>query len=220
MKVHIEGKTASWFRRKLVEWGRNNYTEFPWRSAKSPIHQLIVELLLQRTRARQVVPVFTKLQKEFPTINDLHTMSEEDVTRLINPLGLHWRAPLLYRLIQTVATKHKGVVPDDYNTLLTLSGIGPYAASAFLSLHRNRRMAIVDSNVVRIYGRFFGFEYDGETRRKKWLLDLAESLIPTKAFRDYNYAVLDIARIICKRTPMCNECPLRTKCSHNLSGHR
>ena len=212
----IEGKRDEilWFRRRLLSWAIRNTDDFPWRTINSPIHQLIAEVLLQRTKAEQVVDVFNQIVKKYPTLKELSKLSEAELKKIIQPLGLHWRAKFLHRLIQRLWTYNRGVIPDDYEELVDLPAIGNYVASAYLSLHRNIRQSIIDSNVVRVYGRFFGFEYNNETRRKQWLVHVSEELTPKRKFKMYNYALLDFARKLCKKKPLCQSCPLNNRCKY------
>lgn len=167
---------------------------------------LATEVLLQRTRAEQVIPVYSNFKTRYPTAS---TLAKEDVHGLlgtIGSLGLRWRAPLMIKMAAIVA--ERGAPPESLAELAQLPGVGPYAAAAYLSFHRGRRAVIVDSNVVRWLGRVFSFETDGETRRKRWLIGLADDLTPKQSFRDYNYAVLDLAMKVCRARPLCHECPL------------
>jgi A/G-specific adenine glycosylase len=205
---------AEMFRKEMISWGKENYQNYPWRSAKEPIYQLIAEILLQRTRAEQVVPVFTSMIEKFPTLVDLSKMPIDEVQEAIQSLGLHWRARLIHGLIHTISVHYGGLIPESQDELMKLPGVGKYVSSAYQSFHRNHRAIIIDSNVVRIYGRFFGFEYDGETRRKKWLEDFADELTPKTLFKRYNYALLDFSKLICKRKPKCSMCPISQKCTH------
>jgi A/G-specific adenine glycosylase len=59
---------------------------------------------------------------------------------------------------------------------------GSYIASAYRSLHLRERDFIIDSNVIRLYGRFFGFSTDSETRRKRSFLELADRATPARRF--------------------------------------
>ena len=101
-----------------------------------------------------------------------------------------------------------GRVPDDYRTLTEVPGVGPYAAAAYLSLHTGKRAPIIDSNVVRLYGRFFGFDTGPETRRNKALIQLAERITPKRKFKEFNYALIDLTRAICGPRPDHDICPL------------
>jgi A/G-specific adenine glycosylase len=214
MQLNASKKNIVWFRTKVLNWGSSNFSEFIWRSSEIAIHQLLVEILLQRTKAEQVVPVFIELAENYPDIDSLSLLNESDLLDIIHPLGLHWRAPLLYKLIQAIKNDFNGKIPEDNIELQKLPGVGQYVSSSYLSLHRNKRAVIIDSNVVRVYARFFGFDFDGETRRKKWLYDLANKITPQRVFRKFNYALLDFAKSICKRPPACIVCSLKTKCAY------
>ena len=50
---------------------------------------------------------------------------------------------------------------DNKIDLLKLPGVGEYIASAFRSFHFGKREFIIDSNVVRLYGRFYGWRNTG-----------------------------------------------------------
>ncbi len=191
----------------MIRWGRRNFADFPWRrSGQSPWIALATEVLLQRTRAEQVVPVYRAFVEKYPEPEFLAREKPAELLNVVGRLGLHWRAPLMIQMARKIGPS--GEPPSSLEALVELPGVGPYAASAYLSLHRGRRAAIVDSNVVRWLGRVFGFKTDPETRRKAWLLRLAEDLTPARNFREYNYAVLDLAMKVCGPRPRCEECPL------------
>jgi A/G-specific adenine glycosylase len=121
-------------------------------------------------------------------------------------LGLHWRAKLLRDLGRALA-EGSGHVPDDYDELMALPGVGTYAASAWLSLHRSRRAVLVDSNIVRWLARMSGRPYDGETRRRVWVRELADEITPRQGVSRFNYALLDFTMLICRPLPRCGICP-------------
>jgi len=66
---------ATAIQERLLSWGADNRREFPWRT-RIPFWQgLLVEVLLQRTRAAQVSPVFDSLRRRFPVAQRLTTMT-------------------------------------------------------------------------------------------------------------------------------------------------
>ena len=169
--------------------------------------------MLQRTRADQVVPTFNRFRDRYPSPAALALASEEEFAGLVAPLGLRWRGRLLQQLAEEIV-RLDGALPLDQTALEALPGVGPYAAAATLSLHANRRAVPIDSNIVRVLCRLVGATYDGETRRKRWLRELADALTPPRAHRDYNYAVLDLAALVClPRNPKCDECPMLRWCA-------
>src|SRR5215216_6245883 len=83
-------------RRHLLRWGRANFQDYPWRQETDPWLTLVVELLLQRTRASQVVPVFREFRERYPTADSLVHAGHDAATAVMSRLGLHWRGRLLY----------------------------------------------------------------------------------------------------------------------------
>ncbi len=101
-----------------------------------------------------------------------------------------------------------GNPPETLAELLTLPAVGPYAAAAYFSFHLNKRGTIIDANVVRWLSRMVDKPMDGETRREKWLIELAEQFTPKRNVRQYNYAILDFSMQICAKIPKCEQCPI------------
>ena len=170
-------------------------------------------MLLQRTRAANVVPVYERFIERFPEATDLKTVTDAEIEALIYSLGLGWRAPLLKRLCDYLA-ETDGKCPRTYAGLIELPAVGPYVAAAVLSFHSGRRGVIIDVNVVRWLCRMVGAPMDGETRRKRWLIELAERLTPARDVGAFNYALLDFTMQICSKTPKCPACPLRDLCAY------
>ena len=198
-------------RRVLIRWGKKNYRPFPWRTPAEPWEGLIAEILLQRTKADSVVPVYHNFIARFSTPEKLSRASVTSIEKVIYPLGLRWRAPLLKALGKELAHRN-GEIPLDLDQLRTLPGVGTYVAAAWLGFHGGRRAFIVDANVVRLFCRLVAAPADGETRRKKWLISLADQLTPQKTWKVYNYAILDFTMQICRKKPACSLCPLNTLC--------
>ena len=211
MKPVLEHRSA--ITRALTRWGRRNARAYPWREELPLWQALIAEVMLQRTRAEQVAPTFNQFRERYPSPAALAQASGRELAELMKPLGLRRRGRLLHRLAQDIA-RLDGTLPRDQAALEALPGVGPYSAAATLSLHANRRAVLIDSNIVRVLCRLVGVAYDGETRRKRWLREMAEDMTPPRAHRDYNYAVLDLAGLVCLAgTPKCDECPILRWCT-------
>ena len=190
-----------------MTWGRSNFVDYPWRRRRhSRWLSLAAEILLQRTKAEQVVPVYRAFAEKYPEPRFLAREKPGALLDVVGSLGLRWRAPLMIRMAQRIEAA--GAPPDSLEELVSLPGVGPYAAGAYLSFHRDKRAVIIDANIVRWLGRVFGFATHPETRRKAWLIRLAEELTPQRSFRAYNYAVLDLSMKVCSTKPRCAECPL------------
>jgi A/G-specific adenine glycosylase len=103
-QTFFSDNTVRAVRRRLLRWGRRNYKEFPWRRPDQLWHALIAEILLQRTRAKNVIPVYENFITRFPTVDSLKGITLEAIEQIIYPLGLRWRAPLIKELCDSAQT--------------------------------------------------------------------------------------------------------------------
>lgn len=207
MKRHPEEETVRQIQKTLIQWKSDHSRDFPWRNPDRDWHGLIAEILLQRTRAESVVPVFREFAKRYPTIEAFADASEDELANLIEPLGLKKRASILSDLGKRLL--EIGEVPSNEEDLINLPGVGPYTAAAWISLHNGERAVLLDSNILRWLCRMIGRDYDRSLRREDWIRNLAERITPETSVREYNYAVLDLSREICTpRNPKCTDCPL------------
>jgi A/G-specific adenine glycosylase len=194
--------------KRIRRWGRMHFQDYPWRGRVDAYAGLIAEVLLQRTRASAVPAVFEKFLSRFPTPEHLARATEQEIAEVIYPLGLSWRVPLIATLGKRLAVMEK--IPRKYDELCALPGVGPYTAAAWLSFHGDRRGVLIDSNIVRWICRLVGrVDCDGETRRKKWLHEMANRLTPKRGVKAFNYALLDFTMTVCvPGKPRCEVCPL------------
>jgi len=167
--------------------------------------------MLQRTKADQVVPVYNEFVEIYPAFNNAQDEDPEKIIELISKLGLRWRAEKVIELLEALS-EIDGIIPQEKDKLIRLPGVGEYIANAFLSFHRGVKAPVTDSNAVRLWSRVIGFEPIGEIRRRKWFNELCLQLTPDRDFREFNYALLDFCRTVCKTKPVCKECPLTAIC--------
>lgn len=204
--------------RELLKWFDRHRRAFPWRETfdkPDPYVILFTEIMLQRTRAEQVVPVYLEFVKKYPTFRQLARAPDGQVLALFSKLGLNWRAQNVVRLIRTLEGRYGGEVPHDIVELKNLPAVGDYAAKAVLCYAFGDVLAPIDTNVVRIISRLFGLSMKSDTaRRSKRISELTESLMPRGRSRDLNLSLLDFAAEVCRPRPLCQVCPLREQCEY------
>jgi A/G-specific adenine glycosylase len=206
---------AEKFRESLLKWWKENGRNFPWRNTRNPYHILISEILLHRTRANQVVPVYKKFIKAFPTVQDLANANPEDVRRILRPLGLFWRNELISRMAHMIMTKFHGEIPYAKEDLEALPGVSHYIAAAVRCFSWSEAEPLLDTNTIRILGRIFGVRVTDASRRNKRFRQLYHNLIDTKHPREFNYAMLDLGALICTpKNPRCTVCPVNPQCTY------
>jgi A/G-specific adenine glycosylase len=212
---HLERVKIEWFRCQLRTWASGHLRDFPWRQTTEPYAILVAEFLLQKTEASTVAPIFETFIAQYPTLNALAVGQLEEVSQILQPLGLFFRAPRLYQCVEIVVKQHKGKIPNRETQLLTLPGIGKYTARSICANAFGQPLAVLDTNVARILERFFGIIGNRVKSRCKILWEAAELVAPDTEVGKWNLTLLDFGAAVCTaRNPNCGECPLRSKCSY------
>ena len=198
---------------KILEWWYKNRRDYPWRHERDPYRILIAEIMLQRTKADQVMPVYLEFLRKYPTIKELAKAKLEDIEYFFGKLGLRWRAKRVLEMAKYVAGKLDGRLPDKREELLKIPMIGEYMADAILSFAYGKDVAVVDANVVRVIERLLCIKPRGEARRDPRFRSIANMMLPKGKAREYNWAIIDFAALICTpRNPKCSTCPLKNDC--------
>jgi A/G-specific adenine glycosylase len=210
------------FRRLLIAWGKKNFRPFPWRATHDPYHLLMAEVMLHRTQASQVVPVYERFIKRFPDVQALARATKEQLHEALYSLGLKHRIDLIHQMAVELMTHFGGQVPKDKADLLSLTGVSDYIASAIRNFGWNLPEPLIDTNTVRVTGRVFMLEIKDSSRRNPRFRELISGLLDPDSPGAYNYALLDLADRICtkKRPPDCKHCPVLRWCMYgtiNLS---
>ena len=131
-------------------------------------------------------------------------------------LGLHWRSANLASAAEFVSDQFAGEVPDNWQELTAIPGVGDYIASAVLCFAFGRPSVLMDTNTVRIARRLLG---DPDLPNWRLRLGLHELAGPTGADVEWNQALLDLGALVCTaRAPKCDACPVRATCATGMRG--
>ena len=202
------------FRRKLLAWYRKHRRDLPWRRSDDPYAVWLSEVMLQQTRVETVRGYYERFLERFPTITDLAVADEEDVLKAWEGLGYYSRARNLHRAARTVVEDHGGALPDTYDGLLALPGVGAYTAAAVSSIVFDRPHPALDGNVMRVLSRLLRVE--GDLRRASTRAEMVragEALMPRTGAGDLNQALMELgARVCAPAQPRCPDCPVAHWC--------
>jgi A/G-specific adenine glycosylase len=202
------------FKSQIKGWFESNRRDFPWRRTTEPYRLLIAEMMLRRTRAGQVGPVYEQFIDSFRTPQELADAPPESVGAVLRPLGLTWRVPAFQLMARQLVIRYGGTVPHTRVELLSLPGVGDYVADAVRCFAYGEPVSIVDTNTVRVAGRYLGFSYGPDSRRLKAVKGAIGRLLDEAAPVESNLALLDFAATICKASkPICAKCPVATRCT-------
>ncbi|NDJ62929.1 MAG: A/G-specific adenine glycosylase [Chloroflexi bacterium] len=208
------------FDRELLAWYDRSAADLPWRGTRDPYRVWLSEIMLQQTQVETVKPYYADFLTAYPTVGALAAAPLDDVLKRWEGLGYYSRARNLHRAAQQVAQALDGEFPSEIDDLLKLPGIGRYTAGALASIAFDRRAPVLDGNVIRVLARLLDLPDDvtqAATQTALW--DHAERLLPDERAGDYNQALMDLGRMICKpRKPLCSDCPLQARCQAYANG--
>jgi len=199
---------------RLLVWFDQNRRALPWRENKNPYAIWVSEIMLQQTRVDQATPYYLRFMKQFPTVQDLATTDQQSLMKAWEGLGYYSRARNLQAAAQEIVATYNAKLPNNYDELISLKGIGPYTAAAISSIAFGEAKAAIDGNVIRVVSRYFGIQDDvTKSAIKKKITDLAQSMIDKDRPGDFNEAMMELGATVCKvGTPLCNKCPLQPNC--------
>ena len=213
---------AHFFTRILLRWHQDNPRLLPWSyEVPDPYRIWISEIIMQQTRIDQGTDYYLRFIHHFPTVQSLSAASLDEVMRMWQGLGYYTRARNLHKAARYVVGSLNGCIPDTYDGLLALPGIGPYSAAAISSFAFGRRRAVVDGNVKRAIARFAGIHDpvdDASTYDQ--IRDIATSFMKGVSPGAFNQATMNFGALVCKpKGALCDSCPLSLKCyafQHNM----
>jgi A/G-specific adenine glycosylase len=208
------------FDKKIISWYEEHKRNLPWRHTTDPYKVWLSEIILQQTRVNQGMPYYDRFVKKYPTVLHLAKADEQEVLRLWQGLGYYSRARNLHKCAKEVVLNHQGKLPNSFEELKKLPGIGDYTAAAVASFSFKEPVAVVDGNVYRVMARVFGIDTPiNSPKAKKEFFDLANKLL-SKQYPDlYNQAVMEFGALHCTpQNPTCEDCVFARQCFAKQKG--
>ena len=204
---------------ELLAWFRPRRRAFPWRRRRDPYAILVSEIMLQQTQAPRAAAAFVSFMETFPTVAHLAAAPRSAVVTTWDGLGYNRRAVALSQAARVIADEHGGRVPRDPESLRRLPGVGPYTASAVASIAYGVPVPAIDTNVARVVSRArLGSEAHESPRAD--IAAAAEAWIHPRRPGDWNQALMDLGREVCRPEPRCPACPLAARCTFARAGRR
>lgn len=206
---------ATSFQNKLLYWYHREKRSMPWRDDPTPYHVWISEIMLQQTRVEAVRSYYLRFIERLPDIRSLSLIDDEELYKLWEGLGYYNRAKNLKKAANIVVSDYSGELPESYEELLKLPGIGPYTAGAIASIAFHQAVPAVDGNVMRVISRISGDDRDiMQNSTRKEMEKIVRQLIPPEEVHHFNQALMELGALICipNGNPKCGECPVQSLC--------
>ena len=205
----------------LLAWYDAGRRILPWREEPTPYHVWLSEIMLQQTRVEAVKPYYDRFLQALPDIESLAAVEEESLLKLWEGLGYYNRARNLRKAAQILVSEYSGKMPDDFDKIEALPGIGSYTAGAITSIAFGKAYPAVDGNVLRILARLRADDRDIlDAKVKKSVEEELRGVMPKDRPGDFNQALMELGAMVCipGGAPKCESCPWKALCRARAEG--
>ena len=202
--------------KKILYWYDDNKRSLPWRrkcsSKQKEYFTLVSEFMLQQTQVTTVIPYFNNFIKNIPNFEALAKVNETKLLRCWQGLGYYSRAKNLKKSARLIIDKYNGRLPDNYDELIKLPGVGDYTASAISAIAFNQQIIPLDGNIERLLKRILNLKTEKEIKKEN-LHKEKKVFGQTSRSNDYVQALMEIGALLCKpKNPNCEKCPITKYC--------
>ena len=202
--------------KKILNWYDLNKRTLPWRKnvsqSKKHYYTLVSEFMLQQTQVVTVIPYFNRFINKIPNLKKLSKIPDRELIKLWEGLGYYSRVRNLKKTAKIIISKYHGEIPNNYEDLISLPGIGNYTANAILAIAFNKSYIPLDGNIERVLKRYLYLKKDKEIQKENLIEKKSIFGISSRA-SDYAQALMELGAMICKpKNPECSKCPISKNC--------
>jgi len=175
--------------------------------------KLLVEVRLaaQCTDAR-VNEVVKRLYEKYPTVQDLANAKVDDIEAIVRPCGLgRSKARDISACMKIIHEKYNGEVPDDFDILLSLPGVGRKSANLIVGDVFGKPAIVTDTHCIRLSNRIGLVNNIKEPKKVEMEL---KKIIPPEEGSDLCHRLVYHGRDVCtaRTKPYCDKCCLSDIC--------
>ena len=201
------------------------------------VYELIVCVVLSaQTTDASVNRVSPALFAAYPDAQALAAASQEDVAEIIRTIGMYkTKSKNIIALARALCEKHGGQVPEDYDALVALPGVGRKTANVVLAVGFGHQKIAVDTHVFRVSHRIglateessgadektagAKAKVSAKNAGEKNVLATEKELmkiLPDDRWTEAHHSLIWHGRNCCTaRNPKCADCPIEKLCRKN-----
>ena len=202
---------------KLLSWYAASKRDLPWRvlqknNLPNPYFVFVSEYMLQQTTVSTVKTRFEEFIKKWPTLEDLAKTTEPKILKFWSGLGYYSRARNLLKAAKIIDKNFNCKIPNKYDDLISLPGIGDYTAKAIMGIGYNASVMPLDANIDRMFARIYALNKP-LTKLKKQLLEKSKNFCSQQKASNLIQSFMDYGSLICTpRNPNCSICGIQKFC--------
>ncbi|MBE5922349.1 MAG: endonuclease III [Lachnospiraceae bacterium] len=174
-----------------------------------------VRLAAQCTDARVNI-VVEKLYEKFPDVEAMATAPVEEIEEIVRPCGLgRSKAKDISACMKILRDEYGGKVPDDFDALLKLPGVGRKSANLIMGDVFGKPAIVTDTHCIRLTNRIGLVNNIKEPKKVEMAL---WKIIPPEEGSDFCHRLVYHGRDVCtaRTKPYCEKCCLQDLCKKNI----
>lgn len=180
------------------------------------VFQLLIAVVLSaQTTDKKVNEVTADLFLKYPDLESMLLAKQQEIEEIIKKIGMYRvKAKNIMELCRTLKSKYDGKIPDTYEELITLPGVGRKTANVVLSNGFSIPAIAVDTHVFRVANRM-GFVNEKNVLKTELSL---QKRIPKERWSLSHHLFIWHGRRICHaRKPACAECAVNKYCKYCIN---
>ncbi len=153
-----------------------------------------------------------KLYEVFPDVNALAEADVDEIEKIVHPCGLgRSKARDINACMKILRDEYKGNVPDDFDKLLALPGVGRKSANLIMGDVFGKPAIVTDTHCIRLVNRMGlvdGVKEPAKVEKELW------KIIPPREGNDFCHRLVNHGRAVCtaRTKPYCDRCCLQDIC--------
>ena len=177
---------------------------------KNVFELLVCVLLSAQTTDKSVNRISPELFSKYPDAKALSDADQADVEEILHSIGMYrTKAKNIISLAKELVIRYHGIVPNTYEELVELPGVGRKTANVVLSVGFGVQRIAVDTHVFRVATRIGLVSKKDVLKTELSLMDC----IPEDRWSKTHHSLIFHGRNICDaRKPKCKECPIADIC--------
>ena len=196
---------------QILDLLREEYPEATCALDFGTTFQLLISVVLSaQTTDVSVNKVTPGLFAKYPDAFALAKAGQDDVIELIRTIGMYkTKSKNIIRLAQDLCERHNGIVPEDYDALVALPGVGRKTANVVLAEGFGHQKIAVDTHVFRVSNRI-GLAAEKDVLKTEYAL---MDILPEDRWTEAHHTIIFHGRRCCSaRKPECDRCPIASLC--------
>jgi endonuclease III len=177
----------------------------------TPFITLISCLLSLRTKDKVTAQASRRLLTKYNTPEKIIKLTEKQIEALIYPVGFYkTKAKRIKEISRTILDKYQGQVPEEFDELLTLKGVGRKTANIVMVYgHKKPGYLPIDTHCHRIPNRLGWIK----TKTPEDTEHALKKILPSEHWDDFNDLFVTFGQTICVPiSPFCSRCYVEQYC--------